>query len=128
MDIEKYRRHASRRVSMRHARVRAPRRASKHLFVKMIYSIGVAIWIAFLSGLAAGGLIVGLWMRARIARVEVAKQFADHAISKLNETFQSLADASLRSNQTAFLEAARATLDSARVPMTGQLAQNQTAI
>ncbi len=90
--------------------------------------MGVVTWIAFVSGLVAGGLIIGLWMRTRIARMEVAKQFADDAISKLNETFQSLADASLRSNQTAFLEAARATLDTARVQMTGELAQKQTAI
>jgi DNA recombination protein RmuC len=79
------------------------------------------IWLAFLSGLAAGGLVVGLWMRARLARLEAAKQFADNAAAKLSETFQSLADAALRSNQGAFLEAARA-------QMTGDLAQKQTAI
>lgn len=94
----------------------------------MIYSMGVVTWIAFLSGLAAGGLIIGLWMRTRIARMEAAKQFADDAASRLNETFQTLADAALRSNQTAFLEAARTTLDTARVQMTGELAQKQTAI
>jgi DNA recombination protein RmuC len=94
----------------------------------MIYSMGVVTWIAFFLGLAFGGLIIGLWMRARIVRMETAKQFADDAAIKLNETFQSLADAALRSNQTAFLEAARTTLDTARAQMTGELAQKQTAI
>jgi DNA recombination protein RmuC len=87
----------------------------------MIYSMGVVTWIAFLLGLAAGGLIIWLWMRARIARMEAAKEFADDARAKLNETFQSLADAALRSNQTAFLEATR-------VQMSGEMAQKQTAI
>jgi DNA recombination protein RmuC len=85
-------------------------------------------WLAFLLGLAAGGLIAGLWMRVRVARLEAAKQFADSSAAKLSETFQSLADAALRSNQSAFLEAARATLDTARAQMTGDLAQKQTAI
>ena len=87
----------------------------------MVYAGFVATWFAFLCGLAAGGLLIGLWMRARIARLEAAKQFADTSAAKLNETFQSLADAALRSNQTAFLETARA-------QMTGDLAQRQTAI
>jgi DNA recombination protein RmuC len=94
----------------------------------MIYSGGVITWIAFLAGILAGGLMVGLWMRARLARLEEAKSFAEHSASHLQETFQSLADAALRSNQGAFLDAARATLDTARVQMTGDLAQKQTAI
>jgi len=94
----------------------------------MIYSMGVVPWFYFLAGLVAGGLLIGLWMRARLARLEAAKQFADDAAAKLGETFQSLADAALRSNQTAFLDAARATLDTARAQMTGDLAQKQTAI
>src|SRR5271170_4614399 len=85
-------------------------------------------WITFLLGLAAGGSIAWLWMRARVAHLEAAQQFADNSAAKLNETFQSLADAALRSNQGAFLEAARATLDTARAQMTGDLAQKQTAI
>jgi DNA recombination protein RmuC len=67
-------------------------------------------------------------MRARLARLEAAKQFADHAAAQLGETFQALADAALRSNQSAFLDNARATLDTARAQMTGDLAQKQTAI
>src|SRR6202162_1141731 len=87
----------------------------------MIYPGYVMNWIAFLLGLAAGSLIAWLWMRARMARLEAANQFANNSAAKLNETFQSLADAALRSNQGAFLEAARA-------QMTGDLAQKQTAI
>jgi DNA recombination protein RmuC len=75
----------------------------------------------FVIGSVAGGLIVGLWMRARLVRLETARQFADTAALKLNETFQALADTALRSNQTSFLEAARA-------QMTGEMAQKQTAI
>ena len=85
-------------------------------------------WVSFFVGLLAGGLIVGLWMRARLVRLETAKQFADNATAKLNETFQSLADAALRSNQASFLEAAQSTLETARAQMTGDLAQKQTAI
>ena len=94
----------------------------------MIYSMDVNFWLPFLAGLAAGGLAVGLWMRARLARLEAARQFADAAAAKLGETFQSLADSALRSNQAAFLDAARATLETARAQMTGDLAQKQTAI
>jgi len=88
----------------------------------------VNIWIAFTAGLLAGGLLIGLWMRARLARLEAAKSFAEHAAGKLPETFQSLADAALRSNQSAFLDTARATLETTRAQMTGELAQKQTAI
>jgi DNA recombination protein RmuC len=85
-------------------------------------------WVAFVLGLVAGGLIAGMWMRARLARLEAAQQFADSSAAKLTETFQALADTALRSNQGAFLEAARSTLDTARAQMTGDLAQKQTAI
>jgi DNA recombination protein RmuC len=47
---------------------------------------------------------------------------------KLTDTFQALADAALRSNQSAFLDAARSTLETTRVEMSGDLAQKQTAI
>lgn len=94
----------------------------------MIYGNSVAPWITFFAGLAIGSLLIGLWMRARIARLEAAKQFADEAASQLSATFQSLADAALRSNQSSFLEAARATLDTTRAQMTGDLAEKQTAI
>ncbi len=85
-------------------------------------------WISFLAGLFAGGILIGLWMRARLARLEAARSFATETAAKLQETFQSLADAALRSNQSAFLETARATLDTTRAQMTGDLAQKQTAI
>lgn len=83
---------------------------------------------AFLAGLLAGGLIAALWMRAKLARMEAAKQFAESGTAKLEEKFQALADAALRSNQSAFLDAARATLETTRAEMSGDLAQRQTAI
>jgi DNA recombination protein RmuC len=86
----------------------------------MLYP-GLVSLMWFVLGLAAGSLIVGLWMRARLARLEASKQFADNATAKLNETFQALADTALRSNQASFLEASRA-------QMTGDMAQKQTAI
>ena len=85
-------------------------------------------WLIFLGGLFAGGLIAGLWMRARIARLEAAKQFAESGVAKLEETFQALADAALRQNQSAFLDAAKATLATTRAEVSGDLAQKQTAI
>jgi DNA recombination protein RmuC len=85
-------------------------------------------WITFSAGLAAGALFVWLWMRARLARLEAARDFADHAASQLSTTFQSLADAALRSNQASFLDAARTSLETTRVEMTGDLAEKQTAI
>jgi DNA recombination protein RmuC len=90
--------------------------------------VGVMPWFTFLAGLLAGGLIAGLWMRARVARLEAAKQFAETGAAKLTDTFQALADAALRSNQSAFLDAARSTLETTRVEMSGDLAQKQTAI
>ncbi|MGA2600894.1 MAG: DNA recombination protein RmuC [Bryobacteraceae bacterium] len=84
------------------------------------------LWFA--AGLTLGSAIVGLWMRTRIAQVEAARQASEAAAAKLGETFQSLADAALRSNQSAFLDAARSTLETVRAEMTGDLAQKQTAI
>ena len=90
--------------------------------------VGVIPWLTFIAGLLAGGLIAGLWMRARLARLEAAKQFAESGAAKLTETFQALADAALRSNQSAFLDAARTSLETTRAEMSGDLAQKQTAI
>jgi DNA recombination protein RmuC len=78
----------------------------------------------FLAGLLAGAVVAGLWMRARVAELKSANA----AASTMGETFQSLADAALRSNQGAFLDAARATLETVRASMTGEMAQKQTAI
>src|SRR5271155_618183 len=94
----------------------------------MIYPGGVMPWLSFMVGVLAGGLIAGLWMRARLAHLETAKQFAESGAAKLTETFQALADAALRSNQSAFLDAARSTLETTRVEMSGDLAQKQSAI
>src|SRR5581483_6261173 len=78
-------------------------------------------WISFVAGLLAGGLIAGLWMRARMARLEAAKQFAESGAAQMQASFQALADAALRSNQVAFLDAARSTL-------AGDFAQKNTAM
>lgn len=94
----------------------------------MLYSSLVATGGAFLLGLLLGGLIIGLWMRAKLARLEAARQFADQAAAQLGETFRSLADAALRSNQSSFLDASRATLETARAQITGELSEKQTAI
>jgi len=88
----------------------------------------VSLWICFAVGLLCGGALATLWMRAQLARLEAAKSFADNAAAKLEEKFQALADAALRSNQGAFLDAARATLETAGAQMSGDLAQRQTAI
>jgi len=88
----------------------------------------VATAVFFVFGLLLGGLVVGLWMRARIARLEAAKQFSEQAGMQLGETFRALADAALRSNQSAFLDASRATLETTRAQISGELAQKQTAI
>jgi len=85
-------------------------------------------WFAFIAGVLAGGLVAGLWMRAKLARVEAAKHFAESGAAKMQETFQALADAALRSNQSAFLDAARTTLETTRAEMSGDLAQKQTAM
>jgi DNA recombination protein RmuC len=94
----------------------------------MIYPGGVMPWFAFIAGVLAGGLIIGLWMRTRLARLEAARQFAESGVTKLQETFQALADAALRSNQSAFLDAARSSLETTRAEMSGDIAQKQTAI
>ena len=86
------------------------------------------LWLAFLGGLIVGGVAVALWMRARIVEVETAQRFSAEASAKLAETFQALADTALRSNQSAFLDAARSTLETARAELAGQMSQKQTAI
>lgn len=67
-------------------------------------------------------------MRSVIVELQLHKRVADEATANLGATFQSLADAALRSNQSAFLEAARSTLETVRAQMTGEIAQKQTAI
>src|SRR3984885_5299048 len=94
----------------------------------MIYPGGVMPWFSFIVGMLTGGLLIGLWMRARLARLEAARQFAESGVTKLQDTFQALADAALRSNQSAFLDVARASLQTTRAEMSGDLAQKQTAI
>jgi DNA recombination protein RmuC len=94
----------------------------------MIYPGNVIPWLMFVVGMLAGGLIAGLWMRARLAQLETAKQFAESGAAKMQQTFQALADAALRSNQSAFLQTARATLETTRAEVSGDLALKQSAI
>lgn len=86
------------------------------------------IWVAFFGGLLIGSVGLWLWARTRIVELETARRFSDEASAKLGETFQALADATLRSNQSAFLDAARSTLETVRAEMAGQMSQRQTAM
>lgn len=95
----------------------------------------IAMAAALLMGLFLGGLILALWTRAKLTQVETGKAVAEartaaaeQAVAKINETFQALADAALRSNQSAFLDAAKTTLETVRAQITGDLAQRQTAL
>ncbi|MCC6861021.1 MAG: DNA recombination protein RmuC [Bryobacterales bacterium] len=83
---------------------------------------------AFLGGLALGAVLAFLWMRARVVAVESAKNAAEAAMAGMGATFQSMADAALRSSHQAFLQSARATLETVRAEMTGDLAQKEAAI
>ena len=77
----------------------------------MSYSGGVNNAIALAIGLTAGALVAWLWMRTRIAELLLEKRLAQETAAKLGDTFQAMADAALRSNQSAFLDAARTTLE-----------------
>jgi DNA recombination protein RmuC len=86
-------------------------------------------------GATLGALVLALWMRGNLARVERDKAVAEarlassqEAAAKIGETFQGLADAALRSSQGSFLEAAKGTLETVRAEITGDLAQRQTAV
>src|SRR5665811_735822 len=89
----------------------------------------------FLAGVALGALAVSLYFYRRLARAEAAREIAEAraasseaAAAKITETIQALSDTALRSSQTAFLETARTTLDTVRAQITGDLAQQQTAV
>ena len=76
------------------------------------------------SGAAVAALLVWLWMRGRVTIAETRAALAGQA----TENFQAAADAALRSSQGAFLEAARATLDTLQARMTGDLAARQAQL
>jgi len=87
------------------------------------------------SGCALGALLIGLWMRSRIVELDAARKLAEMNLAaaqtgpaKLAETFQALADTALRTSQQSFMESARATLETVRVEMTGDLSKRQTAV
>ena len=90
----------------------------------MFYAGTMSPWFAFLAGSALGALLVWLWLRTRLAELHLKNENA----AQLSATFQSLADAALRSNQSAFLDAARSTLETVRAQMTGDISQKHTAI
>lgn len=79
-------------------------------------------------GAAAAGLIVYLWLRGKLAIAESRAAIAETSTAKMTESFQALADAALRSNQSAFLETARGTLDTVHAQISGKLDEKQTAI
>jgi len=94
-----------------------------------------AMAAALLMGLFLGGLVLAVWMRGRLAQVEAGKAVAEAklasteaATAKISETFQALADAALRSNQNAFIDTAKGTLETVRAQISGDLAQRQTAM
>lgn len=97
--------------------------------ISVLFVEGVAL------GATLGALLLALWMRGKLARVERDKAVAEarlasseEAAAKIGETFQGLADAALRSSQGSFLEAAKGTLETVRAEITGDLAQRQTAV
>lgn len=81
-------------------------------------------WFAFSAGSALGALLVWLWLRTQLAELRLKNENT----AQLSATFQSLADTALRSNQSAFLDAARSTLETVRAQMTGDISQKHTAI
>lgn len=89
----------------------------------------------FVTGFVLGLIFIWLFMRGRITELEAARKLAElnassaqGAPGKIAETFQALAAEALRSNQQAFLDSARSTLETVRVEMTGDLTQRQTAV
>ncbi|HLJ15211.1 MAG TPA: DNA recombination protein RmuC [Bryobacteraceae bacterium] len=80
--------------------------------------------IGIVLGLLIGGVLAGLWMRGRVQVAEAKLAVAASA----TDQFQAVADTALRSSQSAFLDAARATLETVRAQMTGDLAARQMAI
>jgi DNA recombination protein RmuC len=89
----------------------------------------------FITGFVLGLIFLWLFMRVKVAELEGARKLAEVNLSsaqagagKLAETFQTLADAALRSTQQTFLDSARPMLETVRVEMTGDLTRRQTAV
>jgi len=82
----------------------------------------------FLIGLLLGGVLVGLWMRAKLARLEAAQEFAENSAAKLSETFQALADSSLRSSQGELLSQGQAAMQSAFKPLGDSLVRLESQV
>jgi DNA recombination protein RmuC len=97
--------------------------------------LSVLFVMGVILGATLGGLVLALWMRGRLAWVETARRVAESKLAaaestanKIEEKFQALADAALRSNQGAFLEAARESLETVRAELSGDLEERHTAI
>ena len=84
--------------------------------------------LLFAAGLGLGALLTWLWMRARLERLDAARQFAETAATQMEARFQAAADAAMRSTQSAFLDAARTTLDALGSRLTADLAQRHSQI
>ena len=101
----------------------------------MSYPGSVSPGFAFIAGWALGALVLWLWMRTKIVELRIRKQASEESAAQLGATFQSLADAALRSNQSAFLDAARSTLETKHAaiegvvkPLTDSLARLETQV
>jgi DNA recombination protein RmuC len=85
---------------------------------------GVSLFTGIVLGLLAGAALAGLWMRARVQVAEAKLASSGDSAGR----FQAVADAALRSSQSAFLDAARSTLEIVRTEMAGDLTARQSAI
>jgi DNA recombination protein RmuC len=84
--------------------------------------------LTFLLGIVLGAAGVWLWMRGRVAIAEAHADAAESSSARISQSFQAMADAALRSNQTAFLETARDTLATVEAQIAGKLDEKQTAM
>jgi DNA recombination protein RmuC len=87
----------------------------------------------FFTGFLSGAFVVALWMRSRFVELDAARRMAEMNLASAQqgggkENFQAMADAALRSTQQSFLEAARSTLETVRVEMTGDMTERQNAV
>jgi DNA recombination protein RmuC len=96
----------------------------------------LSAWMAgWAAGALLGGLFVWLYLRGRLVKEQAAREVAEARLAaaetaahEMGQKFQGLADAALRSSQSAFLELARSVLETVRAEIAGDLAQRQTAM
>jgi DNA recombination protein RmuC len=92
-------------------------------------------WLAGAGGAVLGGLVVWLYLRGQLVQQRAAREIAEArlataeaAANEMGQKFQALADATLRSSQSAFLEVARSALETVRAQIAGDLAERHTAM